>query len=94
VSVAIVPDNLRSGVKEAWWYEPEINRSYQDFAQYHDVAILPTRTKAPRDKGKVEKAVQEVERWVIAPLRNRTFTSIEEINEAIKPCGPRSAAAL
>lgn len=85
VSIAVVPDNLKSGVKSAWWYEPEINRSYQDFAEYHDIAILPTRTKAPRDKGKVERAVQEVERWIIAPLRNRTFTSIGEINEAIKP---------
>ncbi len=85
VSAAVIPDNLKSAVKQAWWYEPEINRSYQDFAQYYDVAVLPTRTEAPRDKGKVEKAVQEVERWIIAPLRNRTFVNIAEINEAIKP---------
>ena len=81
----VVPDNLRTGVKESWWYEPEINRSYQDFAEYYGIAVLPTRTQAPRDKGKVEKAVQEVERWVIAPLRHRTFYGTEEINEAIRP---------
>lgn len=83
--VAVVPDNLKSGVKESWWYEPEINRSYQDFAQYYGIAVLPTRTQAPRDKGKVEKAVQEVERWVIAPLRHKIFYSIAEINEAMRP---------
>lgn len=85
VTAAVVIDNLKSGVKNSWWYEPEINRSYRDFIEYHDSAVLPTRTNAPRDKGKVEKAVQEVERWVIAPLRNRVFFSISEINEAIKP---------
>lgn len=84
-TAAVVPDNLKSGVKDSWWYEPELNRSYQDFAQYHGIAVLPTRTKAPRDKGKVEKAVQEVERWVLAPLRNRTFYGIGEINDAIRP---------
>lgn len=84
VPSVIVPDNLKSGVKDAWWYEPEINRSYQDFAEYHGIAILPTRVRMPRDKGKVEKAVQEVERWVLAPLRNRTFYSIAEINQALR----------
>ena len=66
VPQAIVPDNLKSGVKDPWWYEPELNRSYQDFAEYYDTAILPARVRKPRDKAKVEKAVQEVERWVIA----------------------------
>jgi len=83
--VVVVPDNLTTGVKKAWWYEPELNRSYQDFAQYYGIAVLPTRTETPRDKGKVEKGVQEVERWVIAPLRHRTFYGIQEINEAMRP---------
>jgi transposase len=84
LSAVVVPDNLKPGVKNSWWYEPEINRSYQDFAEYHGIAVLPTRTQTPRDKAKVEKAVQEVERWIIAPLRHRTFYSIAEINEAIR----------
>jgi transposase len=32
---AIVPDNLKSGVKRAHRYEPEINPSYQDFAEHY-----------------------------------------------------------
>ncbi len=40
--------------------------------------------KKPRDKGAVENGVQNVERWVIAPLRNRTFFSLAEVNRAIQ----------
>lgn len=82
---AIIPDNLKSGVTKAFWYEPDVNRTYQDFAEYYQIAVLPARSKKPRDKGKVEKAVQEVERWVLAPLRNRTFYSIAELNAALVP---------
>ena len=40
--------------------------------------------RKPRDKGKVENGVQNVERWVIAPLRKRTFFSLYEVNQALK----------
>jgi len=33
----------------------------------------------------VENAVQQVERWVLAPLRHQTFFGLEELNEAIRP---------
>lgn len=34
VPAAVVPDNLKSGVKRAHRYEPELNPSYQDFAEH------------------------------------------------------------
>jgi len=40
----------------------------------------------PRDKAKVEVAVQIVERFVLAKLRNRCFFSLAELNAAIKEC--------
>lgn len=82
---ALIPDNLKSGVTKAFWYEPDVNRTYQDFAEYYQIAVLPTRSRTPRDKGKVEKAVQEVERWILAPLRDRIFYSVAELNAAIRP---------
>ncbi|WP_262562814.1 hypothetical protein [Acaryochloris sp. CCMEE 5410] len=45
--------------------------------------ILPARPKCPRDKPKVENAVQQVERHILAPLRDQTFTSFKQLNEAI-----------
>lgn len=84
VPKAIVPDNLKSGVSEPCRYEPGINRSYQDFAEHYQVAIVPARVKKPRDKAKVEKAVQEVERQILAPLRHERFTSFAVLNRAIE----------
>ena len=81
----ICPDNLKSGVKTPNRYEPELNPSYQELAEYYHVAVLPARVRKPRDKAHVENGVQNVERWVLAPLRNRTFFSVGEANRAITP---------
>jgi transposase len=80
---AIVPDNLKSGVKRAHRYEPDLNPAYQEFAEHYGVAILPARVRKPRDKAKVETGVLVVERWILARLRNRRFFSLGELNAAI-----------
>lgn len=79
----LVPDNLKSGVVTAHRYEPYLNPTYQEMAQHYQVAILPARPVKPRDKAKVEVGVQGVERRILAPLRNRTFFSIHELNAAL-----------
>lgn len=81
--LAIVPDNLKSAVTKAHRYDPELNPAYQDLAEHYGVAILPARVRKPRDKAKVEVAVQIVERWILARLRDRTFFSLAELNAAI-----------
>ena len=73
VPAAFVPDNLKSGVDRAHRYDPDLNRAYAEFAEHYGVAILPARVRKPRDKSKVETAVQIVERWILARLRNRQF---------------------
>lgn len=83
VPKAIVPDNLKSGVHHPCRYEPDLNPSYQDFAEHYGVAVLPARVRKPRDKSKVEVAVQCIERWILAPLRHRTFFSLGELNAAL-----------
>jgi transposase len=82
---AIVPDNLKSGVLRAHRYDPDINPAYQDLASHYSVAILPARAATPRDKASVESAVQVVERWILAPLRDLEFFSLAQINAAIAP---------
>jgi transposase len=47
------------------------------------VAVVPTRVRKPKDKAKVEVGVQVVERWILARLRDRTFFSLAELNQAI-----------
>lgn len=78
-----IPDNLKAAVTKAHRYDPDINLTYPHFAEYYGVAILPARSYKPRDKAKVENAVQGVERQLLAPLRHRTFTSLHEINQAL-----------
>ncbi len=78
-----VPDNLKAGVKSPCRYEPEINPTYQEWAEHNDIAVVPARVRKPRDKAKAEVAVQIVERSILAPLRNQRFFSLEELNEAV-----------
>lgn len=79
----VVPDNLKSGVTKAHLYEPDINPTYQDLAAHYGVAVIPARVRKPRDKAKVESAVQVAERWILARLRDHRFFSLHELNAAI-----------
>ncbi len=53
-------------------------------ATHYGTAILPARVRKPRDKAKVEVAVQVVQRWVLARLRHQRFFSLGELNSAIR----------
>ena len=86
VPKAVVCDNLKAGVTKPSRYEPGINRSYQDLAEHYGFAVLPARVRKPRDKAKVEVAVQIVQRFVLARLRNRRFFSLVDLNAAIREC--------
>ena len=80
----LVPDNLKAAVTTAHRYEPDLNPTYQDMANHYGVAVVPTRVRKPRDKAKVEVAVQIVERTILAVLRHRSFFSLAELNAAIR----------
>ena len=84
VPEVVVPDNLKAGVSHPSRYDPEINPTYQEMAEYYGVAVVPARVRKPRDKSKVEVGVQNVERWILARLRNQKFFSLFELNKAIR----------
>jgi hypothetical protein len=84
VSEIVVPDNLLSGVTKAHRYDPDINANYQHFSEHYGFAIVPARVREPKDKAKVENAVGCITKQILAALRHVTFTSISEINAAIK----------
>jgi transposase len=79
----IVCDNLKAAVAKPLWFEPTLNDTFAALAEHYDTTILPTRVRKPRDKAKVEVAVQVVERWILARLRKRRFFSPGELNRAI-----------
>ncbi len=84
VTKAIVCDNLKAGVVKALWFEPTLNQTFAAMAEHYDTTILPTRSRRPRDKGKVEGAVLIVGRWILARLRHRSFFSLAELNAVIE----------
>jgi transposase len=83
VPAALVPDQLKSAVTRADRYEPGLQRSFEELARHYGTTVLPARPAKPRDKVLVEVGVQVAERWILARLRNRTFFSLAELNEAI-----------
>ena len=80
----VVPDNLKSGTTKAHRYDPDINANYQRFSEHYGVAIVPARVASPKDKSLAEIGVNIVEKQILAPLRNKIFHSLGEINAEIK----------
>jgi len=79
----VVPDQPRALIAQPDRYEPGVGRLVEEFCEHYSVAVLPARPAHPRDKPKVEVAVQIVQRWILARLRNRRFFSLGELNRAI-----------
>jgi transposase len=79
----LVPDNLKSGIHKASFYDPEINRTYGALASHYGVGVLPARPKKPRDKAKVEAGVRFAQSYILGRLRRQTFFSLAECNAAI-----------
>jgi len=83
VPAIVVPDQLRSAVARPDRYDPGITATYIEMAQHYGIGIIPARPRKPKDKAKVEGGVLVAQRWILARLRNRTFFSLDELNEAI-----------
>ena len=63
-------------------YDPDLNPTYYNFALHCGFGIVPARPYKPRDKAKVENAVQVAQRWIVAALRHRKFFSLEEVERS------------
>lgn len=83
VPKVLVPDNLKSAVDKANKYEPEINKDLLDLGNHYGLAIMPARSRKPKDKAWVERMVGIIYNRIFAPLRNRIFTNLHELNKAI-----------
>jgi transposase len=84
VPALVIPDQLKTGVRDACRYEPILQRTYEEWAAHYGTAILPARPAKPRDKAKVEVAVQVAQRWILARLRHETFFSLAALNTRMR----------
>ena len=96
-------DNLKTGVDKHGRNEVKLNKAYSELAEHYNTAILPCRVRSPKDKAMVEGTVGVISTFILAALRNNTFLSIRELNDAIserlyafnhKPFQKRDAAVL
>jgi hypothetical protein len=78
-----VSDNLKSAVIKADLYDPDRNKTFCAYANHAGFALLPARPRRPKDKANVECHVGVLQRSFYPKVRNHTFTSIAELNEAL-----------
>lgn len=85
VPLLVVPDNASTASNRISAHDRArgVNSSYAQFLEHYQTAAVPTRSAAPRDKGNVEAGVKVVTNWIIHYLADRTFTTLDELNEAI-----------
>jgi len=74
-------DNLKSGILEADFYEPVIQKNYAAFASHYGFLPQPCRVRKPTDKGKVESSIKYVKNNC---FKERDFNSLEEAKEFLK----------
>jgi transposase len=86
VPLHMVSDNMRQVVTLSNRYEPTFTDLVDQWSVHYNTALLATRVARPRDKPSVEKAVDLAYKRIYAPLRNRTFHSLEELKIAVKEC--------
>lgn len=75
--------NLKAGVQRSNFYEPDLNKTYQEMAAYYGTVILPARVRKPRDKSSVENSVLISSRKIIARLRNVQILSFSDLQDHI-----------
>ena len=78
VPQTLVFDNAKAAVIKPDWYDPELNPKLESFCRHAGTVLLPTKSRTPRHKGKVESDVDYVKGNA---LKGRTFESLEAQNE-------------
>ena len=77
VPATVVPDNLKAGVIQADWYDPELHPKLEEFARHYGTVILPAKPVMPRHKGKVESGVKYAQNNAV---KGRSFASLTAQN--------------
>ena len=84
ITAYTVSDNLKSAVTKAHIYDPDVNRTFCAYTNHAGFAVLPARPRRPKDKANVESHVGILQRSFYLEVRNKRFTNISELNDALK----------
>lgn len=80
VAPYVVIDNLKSGVKKAHRYDPDVNPTYYDYANRNGFAAIPARPYTPCDKAAVEAAIGTIQRSFYQSVREKKYYSLVDLN--------------
>lgn len=78
VPARIIIDNPKCAITRACYHDPEVGRSYAEFAEGYGFKIAPCPPRDPKKKGRVEAGVKYVKRNFL-PLR--AFRGLQDANE-------------
>jgi len=84
VPKVVTPDNCKTAVTKANYYDPKLNPAYLELAKHYGIAVIPARVKRPKDKSVVEGSVGWLETWLLEWLCGQMFYSFDELNRAIR----------
>ena len=84
VASYIVPDNCKTAVTKASYYDPLINPTYHDMCKHYKIVVDPADKESPRQKPNVEKAISYIQTDFFPRIRKRVFTSLFELNKELK----------
>ena len=77
-------DNMRTAVIKGSNYEPIFTEVFEQWVLHNSIALFAARPRKPKDKAPVEKEVLLTYQRLYAPIRDREFFSLEEINAAFE----------
>lgn len=80
----IIPDNCKTAVIKNKRNEWDINPTYQDMCTHYGIVVDPADPYSPRHKPNVENAVGLIQKDFFPRVRNRTFTSLVELNQVFR----------
>lgn len=83
VTKFVVPDNTKCATIKNYKHDVILNKVYEDMQEYYGYVVLPARPKAPTDKNDVENTVGWFERQMLMEIKDKTYTSLNELNKDI-----------
>lgn len=81
-------DNLKAGITQACFIDPEVNAVFAALARHYGFGVLPIHPGSPHENGKVERTHQYT---VSSALKGRRFESLEAQNEHLRRWNERIA---
>ncbi len=80
VPQSIKCDNMKTAVSKSCRYEPVFTDTLIQWSLHNNISLLAARVRKPKDKASVENEVRLVYQRIYAPLRDKVFFSLTELN--------------